>query len=172
MEVDLQGFLSQEDRQRYFPNIGIQELRDILEQLGYDRHMLVEFFLTEVCIITPKGLLLQVRASDKGALGMWGGVLEDGEAPIDGAIREVKEETGISLGKEQMHFVGINPHLHRYANGDNAKFTSYRFVVRLDYVPNITLDNESLNYKYVKTLEECEGVLDQQKDFIRKVLSE
>lgn len=164
------GFLSEAIRKQYFPGMGGQQLRDTLEAMGFNRHMRIEYASTEVCVKTPEGILMQVRAADNGALGMWGGVLEDNEDPLDGALRELAEETGLKLSKNELKFVEMNPHNHRYANGDCAKFRTYRFVVELAEVPEIDLDDESSGYKLVKDKEGCSRVLSHQKEFIERML--
>ncbi len=52
--------------------------------------------------------LLIKRAIDpgKGEEDIVGGFLENGEDPLDGAIREFKEEVGIDLEKSQLNFFG------------------------------------------------------------------
>lgn len=164
------GFLSEAIRRKYFPGMGVRQLRDTLEAMGLDRHMPIEYTSTEVCIKTPKGILMQVRVADNGALGMWGGVLQDGEDPLDGALRELAEETGLKLSKNELKFIEMNPHNHRYANGDCAKFRTYRFVVELAEVPDIALDAESTGYELVKDEEGCSRVLSHQKEFIERML--
>lgn len=164
------GYLSESIRKEYFPNMGVRQLRDTLEAMGLDRHMPIEYASTEVCIKTPKGILMQVRVADNGALGMWGGVLQDGERPVNGAIREVAEETGLNLFEEDLRFIETNLHNHCYANGDCAKFLTYRFVVELDEVPDIVLDTETNGFELVKDEEECSRVLSHQRDFIERMM--
>ena len=164
--------LSQFERKKYFPYMKIQEIRNRLEKWGYYRHIPIEYSSTEVCIITPQGILLQIRVADKGALGMWGGLLEDGEELFEGVNRVVLKETGIDLSKRNIHFVEMNSHYHCYGNGDRVKFITYRFVVKLNEVPNnISLDNESMGYVFVNNEEECESVLPHQKEFIKRMLN-
>ena len=165
------GYLSEKERKDKFPNIEVQQIRDILEALGFSRHMPIEYASTEVCIKTPKGILMQVRTADKGALGMWGGVLIDGEEPVDGAIREVYEEMGLKLSNSELRFVEVNHHEHTYDNGDKVWFTTYRFMVKLNEMPNITLDEESMGYKIVNVESECEEILSHQKEFIERMIN-
>jgi ADP-ribose pyrophosphatase YjhB (NUDIX family) len=60
-----------------------------------------------VIIVKDGKVLLPTRAKEpyKGALDVVGGFLEFGEHPIDGAIREVKEETGLDV--ELVRMLGI-----------------------------------------------------------------
>lgn len=164
------GFLRESIRKKYFPDMEVQQLRDTLETMGLDRHIPIEYTSTEVCIKTPKGILMQVRVADNDALGMWGGVIYDEENPVDGAIREVTEETGLSLSEDDFHFIEMNLHDHRYANGDCAKFRTYRYLVKLDEVPDIVLDTESNGFELVKDEKGCSRILSHQKEFIERMM--
>ena len=165
------GYLSEQERKDIFPHKDVKAIRDELETMGVDRHLPIEFTSTEVCVKTPKGILMQVRATDKGALGMWGGVVEDGEKTIDGAIRELQEETGILTTSEKMQFMEVNRHEHTYANGDKALFTTYRYLLVLAEIPQgFALDEESVDVTYVRKKEDCEKILSHQKEFIERMI--
>lgn len=43
----------------------------------------------------------------KGRLDFVGGFLENGEDPLDGGMREFKEETGVSVKKKDLKYLGI-----------------------------------------------------------------
>lgn len=43
----------------------------------------------------------------KGKYDFIGGFLENGEDPLDGAVREFKEETGVEINKKDLEFLGI-----------------------------------------------------------------
>lgn len=156
--------LSAEMRKEYFPKKSVKDIRDWLEQNGLDRHLAIEFDSTEIALVTPKGIAMQVRASDNNQLGLWGGVLQDGEEPIDGAVRELKEETGLEITPDDLQYVGIDTHVHTYANGDIAKFHAYRYICNISYVPEIKTDVESTGYILLTP------ILKHQKDFVQSIL--
>lgn len=162
-----QGRVSREIVEKYFPNFTVSEIRNQLEELGLDRHMPIELISTEIALLTPFGVLMQIRPSDKDQLGTWGGVIEYGETPEEGAIRELFEETGISISADQLEFVELHPHFHEYANGDKAYFSSHRYIVKFDYIPKITTDEESVGAVMV-----VHTILHHQQDFIKRVLGE
>ena len=111
--------------------------------------------------------MMQIRSYDNNQLGMWGGATLDGENPEEAAIREIKEETGIEVHKSQLEFYEIHEHFHEYSNGDKVFYKAYRYVVKFDYVPKITTDEESVGaFMVVHT------ILDHQQNFIKKLLGE
>lgn len=102
-----------------------------------------QFMLYALAIVedTHGHILITKRAADKKwAAGQWevqGGGVDHGESPLEGAIREVGEEVGLTVTKEQARFC------YRYTNvdlerGDNYINSIYRF--KLDF----TLDEVHL----------------------------
>lgn len=166
-EISAAGYVTAEIKEKYFYGVGFGEIRNRLEEMGFDRHLPIELRSTEIALLTPFGVMMQIRPTDHDQLGMWGGVLNDGEAPIDGAIRELAEETGIQVDESQLEFVEVNQHDHKYANGDQAKFKTWRYVVRFDHIPEITTDEES-----VGTFMVVHTILGHQQEFIKKLLGE
>lgn len=163
------GRITDKIKQDVFPGCGFMEIRNRLEANGLNRHMAIELRSTEVAILTPKGIMMQIRPTDSNQLGMWGGVLNDGEEPEDGAVREIYEEVGIRITKDQLEFMEINEHTHTYDNGDTAIFTSYRYTLKLDYVPNSQLNlNEETNGAAMVT----HTIISHQQNFIKRVLGE
>ena len=161
------GMLTIADREEYFPNVNFKTIRKWMKDNDIDEHTAIELVSTEIALRTPFGILMQIRASDNKQLGMWGGVLEGDETPEEGAIRELREETGIVITQEQLQFVEINEHFHIYANGDKALFKAYRFIVDFERIPKITTCEESVGaFMVVHT------ILDHQQDFIKRVLGE
>ena len=161
------GRVTTQIRETYFQGMDFKAIRNTLEDLGIDRHTAIELESVEIALVTPFGVMMQIRPSDHDQLGMWGGVLEEGECPAAGAVRELREETGIVIDKSQLKFVELNEHFHEYANGDKAYFKSHRYILRLDYIPKITTDEESVGVIMV-----VHTILSHQHDFIKKVLGE
>lgn len=56
--------------------------------------------------IFRKGKYLMGVRQDSGKWTEPGGHLESGESPEDGALREVKEETGITLNRSDLQYLG------------------------------------------------------------------
>ena len=74
-----------------------------------------------IWIINDKGeLLLQQRLSTAhkfpNAWSNTGGAVKTGESSIDGAIRELKEELGISVAKEELEFIASYKRPRDYAD--------------------------------------------------------
>ncbi len=138
-------------RRKHFPGLTIPEIRDELEKLGIDRHILIEAKTTEVAVITPKGILMQIRGDEHNILSLWGGFVRDNEEPDEAAIRRLYEEAGVVVNKEQLKFVDHYTHSHTYENGDKCHYLTYRYTVHLDYVPEVvSKDNSTLGGMLIK----------------------
>lgn len=107
-------------------------------------------------IMNKKGeVLLQKRAlTKKRNPGRWaktGGQVDKGESVEDAIFREVKEELGIEIPKEQIKIVDI------YKNNDKNKRFGYNFIFVVNYkIKDYILQKEEVSeVKYV-TIEDME----------------
>ena len=135
-------------KEKYFKDKNFKEIRNWLEIHNIDRHISIDIKSAGVVILISSltennKVLVQVRSSEKARLGIFGGGIEKNETPIQGAIRELKEETGIKVCEEQLEFLEINEHDLEYANGDKAHYIASLYLLRLSEYPIIKLDNES-----------------------------
>ena len=97
-------------------------------------------------IQVAKGQILLQRRSDNGLWGLPGGSVEIGESVGDAIVREVREETGLSV--EVVRLVGVysDPKLQivRYPDGNVVHYVSTLYACRI----------------LVGTLQTCGGTLD------------
>ncbi|MFI5225629.1 MAG: NUDIX pyrophosphatase [Candidatus Limnocylindrales bacterium] len=89
-------------------------------------------------------ILLMRRSADRILPGLWQGVsgrLEDGERVLDGALRELREETGLTpVTVEAMYDLDFVNQFH-FAPAD-AILTAAVFAVRLGAETGVTLSHE------------------------------
>lgn len=161
------GVVTSEIRSKYFAGKGVSCIRTWLEENGLDRHMPIELQSVDVALITPIGLMMQIRHIDNDQLGLFGGSIQDGESPEECAIRKIKEQVGLDVPKEQLQFVEENDHTHQYANGDKGIFHSYRFKVEFDHVPEVKTGGD-----YADVYFTAHTVLSHQVEFVKKILGE
>ena len=112
-------------------------------------------------------LVLQRANYMKNFRGMWGvvgGSIENGETPEEAALREVKEETGISKDKiERIKEIGKI----RHENGS----ISYLFQVWTVEVPEVKLSGEHQRYKWISNTNQIKGKwMPDIKEEIDKIL--
>ncbi|MEV0492008.1 NUDIX hydrolase [Streptomyces atratus] len=91
------------------------------------------------------GRVLLHRRSDSGRWSLLSGILEPGEDPAAGVVREVEEETGVRVVVERLAAVTVSPRV-RHPNGDLAQYLELVFVCRptgADQVARVA-DDESL----------------------------
>lgn len=81
-------------------------------------------------VIEQDGKILLQKRSDNGLWGLVGGLLELDETYTEAMIREVREETGLTVEPEA--FLGIfHNHEMVWANGDKAHTLGAYFTVRI-----------------------------------------
>jgi len=94
----------------------------------------------------------QVLLQYRGDLNQWtllGGILEPGEEPADGVVREVQEESGLYVEPVRISGVYVTPAI-QYANGDRAQYTITTFLCRptpAGQIPCVN-DDESIEMRY------------------------
>ncbi len=102
-------------------------------------------------------LMRPVHKKQGGKFGMPAGGLEQGEASIQAAVRELSEETGIRVTEQELqHFQEV------MVRHDNQDFIYDMYYLVLPEFPEITLSEEHNDYRWM-TLEEsaeCELVDD------------
>lgn len=169
------GFVSQQLRSSYFAKMTLPQIREWLEFNGFSRHIPIETFSTEVAICTPNGVIMQIKPADNNSLCMWGGEINFGEEPINGAIREIFEETGLTITADQLNFKQFLKHEHRYSNGNVVWYSTYRYALKLDNIPSIALDPESSGYCFISchsSEEDVNKILPVQREFILSLAQE
>lgn len=77
------------------------------------------------------GRVLLHRRADTGEWSLLSGILEPGEDPAAGAVREVWEETGVRVAVERLAAVTVSPRV-RHPNGDLAQYLELVFACRPD----------------------------------------
>lgn len=98
-------------------------------------------------------VLLMKHSPRKGEPGKWGvpaGKFEAGETAQEAALRELLEETGISL--ESLQTVGT-----LYIRKPDIDYVYHMFKVRLDTIPQVRLSDEHEEYRWVAE-SEIEGL--------------
>ncbi|MBX9744984.1 MAG: NUDIX hydrolase [Chlamydiales bacterium] len=91
-------------------------------------------------------ILLLQRAANKLEAGKWGvpaGKLEKDEAPLDAAVRELFEETGISIALSQIRSLGP-----LYIRKPEMSYIYHLFKVHIDHIPTVYLSSEHQNYTW------------------------
>ena len=95
-------------------------------------------------------LFLQRSKESKSAL-LWavpGGKIESNETPIEGMIREIREETSIYLDKNYVIDLGCF-----YIKTPDWQYTYYMFFVELKNKPVINISDEHNNFIWITLLE-------------------
>ena len=134
------------------------DIRDILNvNINYDNKDYVKYIRSMVghnkiimnasgAIIEKDGLILLQKRSDNGKWGLPGGIMEMDETYRDGAIREVKEETGLDI--ELDYLVGIYHNKNiKWPSGDKAHVICAVFKAHI-ISGDIEKDHESLELKF------------------------
>jgi len=84
-----------------------------------------------VLVLDPEGRVLLVRRADDGTWGLPGGYVEPGESCEQAALREVEEETGLTVrGLELYRVFSGDGLLHTYPSGDQVHNVTVTYVSR------------------------------------------
>lgn len=88
--------------------------------------------------------VLSIKRGRPPFVGMWanpGGNIDEGEKPIDAAVRELEEETGLKLDKSELHYVGMFDKPFRDPRNKNC--VSYAFRVILNDYPDVAAGDDA-----------------------------
>ena len=86
---------------------------------------------SSACIVNNEGkILLQKRGDFENAWGFPGGALELGESAEEALVREVKEETGLTVKAERL--IGVyTKYFLEYPNHDKAQLIVFFFLCKI-----------------------------------------
>ena len=117
-------------------------IKSIRPKLGHQKIILN----TAGGVIVKDGKILLQHRSDNNEWGLIGGLLELNETYLEAALREVKEETGLTV--KPLYFLGIFHNHHMvWANGDEAHVIGAYYVFEIaEGEPRI--DHESYELKF------------------------
>jgi 8-oxo-dGTP pyrophosphatase MutT (NUDIX family) len=132
-------------------------------------------FTAEVYIFYQDSLLMFKRSDTKKKFpGFWsipGGHIDEGEDPLAAAIREVKEETGVTISARdiKLKVVAMHHHMDR-----KELYIAFAFAVRINEEPTISSQTEEGTSHWVKKLEalQLENVFPPIRYYFDHVLKE
>ncbi|MER8104296.1 NUDIX domain-containing protein [Kitasatospora sp. NPDC094016] len=94
-------------------------------------------------VLDDRGRVLLGRRADDGRWAPVGGILDPGEQPADGVVRECLEETGVVAVPELLASVTVSPQV-TYPNGDVTQYLVLTFRCRAVGGEARVNDDESL----------------------------
>ena len=102
-------------------------------------------------IITCKGKLLLEKRRDCDLWGLVGGGVKRQETPLDAIAREIYEELGVRVNKEQFKKLGVYGEPGRiaaYRDGSIWRMVVVVFALELEQEPEIVLSAESRDMRF------------------------
>ncbi|WP_434741115.1 NUDIX hydrolase [Micromonospora sp. SH-82] len=80
-------------------------------------------------VIVDEGRILLGKRSDDGRWSLISGFVDPGEQPATAVVREVAEETGVTVAPQRL--TSVVSHTHRYPNGDLCEILNLAWRCRL-----------------------------------------
>jgi len=112
----------------------------------------------DVVIAVPNGgsmnngcKILLIKRGRPPFVGMWatpGGNIDEGERPIEAAIRELEEETQLSIDPGHFHYVGSFDKPYRDPRNKNC--ISYAFAIKLDSTQGVTAGDDATECEWIE----------------------
>jgi 8-oxo-dGTP diphosphatase len=98
-----------------------------------------------VLVKSPKGhKVLSIKRGRPPFVGMWanpGGNIDEGETPLEAAVRELEEETGLMIPGNHFDYVGVFD--KEFRDPRNKNCVSHAFSVVLDEIPVVKAGDDA-----------------------------
>ncbi|MFJ3793687.1 NUDIX hydrolase [Kitasatospora sp. NPDC090091] len=117
-------------------------------------------------VLDDRDRVLLLQRADDGRWALPGGILEPGEQPADGAVRECLEETGVAVVPELLAAVSVSPEV-TYPNGDVTQYLITVFRCRAVGGEARVNDDESLAVGWYG-LDELPPMIEQEHEWLRQ----
>lgn len=141
-------------------------IKEIRELVGHKK-IILNF--VGACVKDEKGNILLQRRADKNQWGFPGGAIEVGESLEKALIREIKEETGLSVRANKL--LGVySKYEDSYPNGDIAQPITHLFEVDVIGGEITHRNEETLELKYFSIDDFPPLVNQQHEDFKQDLL--
>ena len=111
-------------------------------------------------IITCQGKLLLEKRRDSDVWGLPGGGVKDSEEPLQAIAREIKEELGLRIPKDQFRKLAVYGEPGRiaaYCDGSVWRMVIVVYALELEEVPDICISAESRDMRFFSR-EELQGI--------------
>ena len=102
-------------------------------------------------ILTCQGKLLLEKRRDSDTWGLVGGGVKDHEEPLDAIVREIYEELGLRVKKEQFRKLGVYGEPGRvaaYCDGSVWRMVIVMYALELEEIPKMVLSAESRDMRF------------------------
>ncbi|MBD0690123.1 NUDIX hydrolase [Streptomyces sp. CBMA123] len=119
-------------------------------------------------VLDDQGRVLLARRVDDGRWASVGGILDPGEQPADGVVRECLEETGVEVVPELLASATVTPPV-TYSNGDVTQYLVLTFRCRAVGGEARVNDDESLEVGWF-ALDELPPMIDSEHVRLRHAL--
>ncbi len=122
------------------------------------------------CIRNDSGEILLQKRTDKNCWGFPGGAMEIGENAKETVIREIKEETGLTVIPHQL--IGIyTGYFDEYPNGDKAQVITIFFDLTIVGGHLITNNTETIELKFFSESDMPKLVNQQHEDALCDIIN-
>ncbi|MFD0276107.1 NUDIX domain-containing protein [Kitasatospora sp. NPDC127111] len=117
-------------------------------------------------VLDDQDRVLLAQRADDGRWALPGGILEPGEEPADGVVRECFEETGVEVVPEVLASVSVTPDV-TYPNGDVTQYLVLVFRCRAVGGEARINDDESLAVGWFG-MDELPPMIEQEHQRLRE----
>jgi 8-oxo-dGTP diphosphatase len=123
-----------------------------------------KMIVSKVIIKSDQGNILILKSNYKKTWQFPGGGVDNNESPEAGAVREVREETGLTVKPEDLSVVGTI-----YKQDEELLFIIYEYNISIREDTVITVqDDESTAYKFIDIKDAVPYLSEYYEDFWQK----
>lgn len=126
----------------------------------------------EIAILTPNGVLMQMKRVDNNHYSMWGAEIDSNENDTEAAVNILKRDAGLTTTADALKHVNIYTSISKDENGNLIKKEIHRFILEFDHLPVLKIEPKLRGWIVIASEKSAVNVIEAHQSFIATIIED